>query len=236
VDPPELASHVFDSDLQGAGLMTDSMMEKPLLRGKLHLWAAALALLAGAWLLLRASTPTATIASLIYSLALVAMFAISALYHIPHWTKETRLRLRQLDHAAIFFLIAGTATPLFALCLTGESRSHALTLIWSGALVGILQTLFWIHAPKSLVAALYVGLGWLTTPYLKQMAPAVGSTGALLLVSGGIIYSLGALTYSVRRPNPVPHIFGYHEVFHALVIVAVICHYLAIYRVVANAA
>jgi len=209
---------------------------KPILRGKLHLWAAVLAVAASAGLILFCSTRIALISSVIYSFALVSMFSMSAFYHVPTWSKEMRTRLRRFDLAAIFLLIAGTATPLFTLCLSGQARNLALSFIWSGAILGILLSVFWTHAPKPLVATLYVGLGWLATPFVKQMAPQVGTTGVVLLVMGGMIYSLGALIYSVRRPDPIPHIFGFHEVFHALVIIAVICHYVAIFRVVAKQA
>lgn len=207
---------------------------KPLLRGKSHLLAAVFAVVASGWLITLCSTRVALVASVIYSIALVSMFSMSAFYHVPNWPKEMRARLRRIDLSAIYLLIAGTATPLFALCLSDQARVRALALIWSGAIAGILLAVFWTRAPKPLTAALCVGLGWMAAPFIVQMAPHIGTTGVVLLVMGGVFYSLGAVIYSIRRPDPIPHIFGFHEVFHVLVIIAVICHYMAIVRVVTN--
>lgn len=187
--------------------------------------------MAGTWLTLQATSWVALVSCMIYSASLVFLFAVSAYYHVPHWTEEKRRLLRRLDHSAIFVLIAGTATPLLSVGLHGNDRAFALTLIWAGALVGLLQSIFWINAPKVLVAGLCVVLGWVVTPYVRQLAPMLGSFGLTLIVSGGIVYSLGAVIYALKRPNPIPNVFGYHEVFHAMVILAAILHFMAIYKI-----
>jgi hemolysin III len=206
--------------------------EKPLLRGKLHLYASLIALSAGVWLIFQSTYFEATIASIIYSVSLTALFAISALYHVPNWPTHTRLWLKRLDHSAIFILIAGTATPIFEIGLTGTTRTQALTLIWTGAALGILQSIFWTRAPKAFVALICVALGWVGAPYVLSLGPWVGTKGLLLLVSGGVMYSIGALVYAIKKPNLKPGVFGYHELFHALVIVAAGLHYVFIYHVI----
>jgi hemolysin III len=206
--------------------------EKPLLRGKLHLYASFLALAGGIWLIFRSASLETALASVIYSVALTSLFVISALYHVPTWPTQTRLWLKRLDHSAIFILIAGTATPIFDAGLSGAMKSQALTLIWTGAALGILQSIFWTKAPKAFVALFCVGLGWIGSPYLLPLAPLVGTKGMWLLVSGGVMYSLGALVYALKMPNLKPGVFGYHELFHALVIVAAGLHYALIFEVV----
>jgi hemolysin III len=160
------------------------------------------------------------------------MFTVSALYHRPTWPPRARQWMRRLDHAAIFLLIAGTFTPFGLMALQGEQARTMLGLAWGGALLGILRTLFWVNAPKALNAALYFALGWAAAPYLSELRAAVGPGGLALLGLGCLAYSLGALIYVLRRPNPVPAVFGYHEIFHALVIVASVCHFTAVLGVV----
>jgi hemolysin III len=217
---------------QNDGSTHNAAGEKPLLRGKLHLYASFVALAGGIWLILRSASLETALASVIYSFALISLFAISAIYHVPTWPTQTRLWLKRLDHSAIFILIAGTATPIFDAGLSGSMKSQALTLIWTGAALGILQSVFWTKAPKAFVALLCVALGWLGAPYLLPLAPLVGTQGMWLLVSGGVMYSLGALVYALKRPNLKPGVFGYHELFHALVIVAAGLHYALIFNVI----
>jgi hemolysin III len=132
--------------------------------------------------------------------------------------------MRRLDHSAIFVLIAGTFTP-FCLLLPGSRAATALALTWGGAALGLAQSLFWVHAPKPIVALLCVVLGWSAIPLMGTIRAATGALGLGLLLAGGALYSLGALAYALRRPNPVPGVFGYHEVFHALVVLASVCHF-----------
>jgi hemolysin III len=205
---------------------------KPSLRGVSHHAAALVALGAGLVLVVLAPPGRATLASAIYSASLVMMFSVSALYHRPTWGPSARQWMKRLDHAAIFLLIAGTFTPFGLLALEGEEARGMLLMAWGGALLGILQTLFWVHAPKALKAVLYLALGWAVAPYLPALLEAMGPGGLALLAVGGIIYSGGALIYVLRRPNPLPAVFGYHEVFHVLVILASACHFTAVLDVV----
>ena len=163
-------------------------------------------------------------AVLIYTLSLATLFGVSAAYHRPTWQPRARQWMRRLDHAAIFVLIAGTYTPL---CL-GLPLAEASTLrafVWTGALLGVLQSMLWVTAPKPLIAVLYVALGWSIAPYVTTVYRAVGAAPLALILVGGVVYSAGAVVYAKKRPDPVPAVFGYHEVFHALVIVATLCLY-----------
>jgi hemolysin III len=209
---------------------------KPLLRGVSHQAAAFVALGAGAVLVALAPSAHARLAALVYGLSLVAMFGVSALYHRPTWQPAARARMRRLDHATIFLLIAGTFTPFAVLGLEGRETTTLLCIAWGGALLGLLQSLFWVHAPKPLTAALYLAMGWAISPYFGELRAALGTAPLLLLLAGGVAYSLGAGVYALRRPNPFPRTFGYHEVFHALVIVASVFHFIAVLGLVVRPA
>jgi hemolysin III len=204
---------------------------KPLLRGVSHEIAAAFALAGWVALIQAAPGPRAVIASAVYGLALFAQFSISALYHRPRWGTRARLVMRRLDHAAIFMLIAGTYTP-FCLLLPPETGGWLLPLVWIGALAGMVVSVAWPMAPKWLMAALTVGLGWAIVPTLPALGVAIGTSGLALLGAGGVAYTVGAVVYATRVPDPFPRVFGYHEVFHVLVIVAAILHYVAVSGVV----
>ncbi len=203
--------------------MSTASAAKPLLRGVSHQVAFFAAAVAAAWLAGVAKTPEAARASLVFGAALVALFGTSALYHRVNWSQKGRMRMRRLDHAAIFLLIAGGYTPLFALVPASHGGHAALLMIWVGAGLGIAKSLAWAHAPKWVTAILCVGLGWAVVGEVVDRAPVVGWTAIGMLVLSGSIYSLGALVYALKRPDPAPRVFGYHEVFHALVIVASAC-------------
>jgi hemolysin III len=203
-------------------------IEKPLMRGRFHEAAAFLSLGACLMLLDLCNNPSQFMATTIYSLSLVGLFACSAVYHRVQWQEKARAIMRRLDHAAIFLLIAGTMTPLFLMTLPPESGMKAIALIWIVASIGIIQAIFWISAPKWLAAVLYVGAGWLGFPYLSEMSLVIGSRGVALVLGGGILYTIGAVIYAVKRPDPWPRVFGYHEIFHLLVAVAAACHFILI--------
>jgi hemolysin III len=225
------SSHEEPRLAQVATSIAETLNQKPLLRGKLHFYAAFVAFGAGLWLISHASSPQAVTASIVYSVSLTSLFSISAFYHVPNWSVEARKWLKRLDHSAIFILIAGTATPIFEAGLSGPTRTQALTLIWTGAFLGVAQAVFWSKAPKALMAFFCVALGWIGSPYLLSLAPLVGTSGILLLVSGGLLYSLGALVYALRKPNLKPGVFGFHELFHAMVVVAAGLHYALIFKI-----
>jgi hemolysin III len=167
----------------------------------------------------------------VYGASLVTLFVVSAAYHRPTWAPRARSWMRRLDHSAIFLLIAGTYTPL-CLLLPPSTGLRLLAGVWAAAALGIVQSIVWVHAPKALVAAVYVALGWAALPVLPAMRAVLGTEAIALLAAGGAAYTIGAVVYAVRRPDPFPRVFGYHEVFHALVIVAAICHFAVVARAV----
>jgi hemolysin III len=197
---------------------------KPLLRGVSHQIAAGVAvagLVALVWL---APGPRARIAALVYGMSLVALFSVSALYHRPMWGARALLWMRRIDHSAIFLLIAGTFTPLCL--LLGDARAHTmLAVVWAGAGVGILRALLWPKAPRALATGMYLLLGWAALPLVPATYRALGPVPLALLAAGGLLYSVGAVIYTTRRPDPFPRVFGFHEIFHALVIAAAGLHY-----------
>jgi hemolysin III len=193
---------------------------KPSLRGVSHQFAVFFALAAAVALVLSAPAGAASLAVLAFGASLVTLFTVSALYHRGNWTETARLRMRRLDHSAIFILIAGGYTPLFTMVPSASGSHAALIAVWAGAGLGVLKSLAWPQAPKWLTALLAVGLGWLATGGVIERAHAIGPVATGLLVASGVVYSMGALVYAKKRPDPRPLVFGYHEVFHALVIVA----------------
>ena len=210
-------------------------LTKPKLRGVLHHSAAWLALGAGTMLVAMASTTRAAIAAAVYAVSLVVLFAVSAIYHRVQWSDRARAIMRRADHASIFVLIAGTYTPIAVLALGGEDGRRLLIQIWTGAAAGILLSLFWVKAPKALTAAVAVAVGWTIAPYIGEVRRLLG--GMLWLVlAGGIAYTLGAIIYAVRKPDPFPRVFGYHEVFHLLTVVGALLHFAVIVQIVRSAA
>jgi hemolysin III len=201
---------------------------KPRLRGVLHQYAFFVSLASGPLLVLLAATTRASVAAAIYAASVSAMFGVSALYHRVTWTPPARRRMRRLDHAMIFLLIAGTYTPVGLLVLHGTLAAVVLAVVWGGALAGIVLQLAWTGAPRWLGGAVYLALGWVAIVAMPQLFARLGVAGGLLIVVGGLVYSAGAAVYALRRPDPVPAVFGYHEVFHLLVIAGVAAHFLAI--------
>ncbi len=201
---------------------------KPRLRGVSHEYAFFVSLLAGAALILAAPSARAALAATVYALSLSALFGVSALYHRVTWSVPVRRWMRRLDHSMIFLLIAGTYTPFGLLALSDTLAVVVLTVVWSGALAGMALNLIWIDAPKWFSAMVYTSLGWVAIVALPQLVSQIGSTATGLLALGGVLYSAGAAVYGLRRPNPVPAVFGYHEVFHALVIAAAAAQYAVI--------
>jgi hemolysin III len=202
---------------------------RPRLRGVSHQWTFFLSLLAGAALIATAPDGEARLAATIYAVSVAALFGTSALYHRVTWpTQAARRWMRRLDHSMIFLLIAGTYTPFALLVLDGTLAVVILVVVWAGALGGIVLKLVWIDAPKPLVAVLYVTLGWVAVAASPQLVERLGVTSTALVAAGGLLYTAGAVVYARGRPDPVPAVFGYHEVFHALVIAAAALQYAAI--------
>jgi hemolysin III len=199
---------------------------KPRLRGVLHQWAFFVAVAAGAVLVLVAPEGRATLATAIYAVTVAGLFGVSAVYHRVDWASPgTRRWMRRLDHSMIFCVIAGTYTPFALLVLDGTLATAILIAVWGGALGGIVLNLVWIDAPKWLTAIVYVALGWVAVAAFPALFDELGTTPTLLVAVGGILYTLGAVVYATRRPDPSPAVFGYHEIFHALVIAAAAVQY-----------
>lgn len=194
---------------------------KPRLRGVFHQWACACSVPLGLVLVSVAGTARARIALSVYALSLIGLFAASAAYHRINWRSvSARDWMRRLDHSMIFVLIAGSYTPFAVLVLRGPLAIVILAAVWAGALLGVAFNLVWREAPRWLRAALYVMLGWVAVAALPQLGAAIGIAGMTLLGLGGVLYTAGAVIYALRRPDPVPAVFGYHELFHTLVIAA----------------
>lgn len=205
------------------------VIAKPRLRGVSHHVAFYIALCAGVALLLAADAHRIT-AIAIYVAALAGMLGVSASYHRVNWSPRLHDWWGRADHAMIFTFIAATYTPL---CLLGLDRStghHLLALVWIGAGLGIVRAFAWPDAPRTVTAALYVAVGWLVLAYFPDVYAAFDRTSLALVLAGGACYTLGAVVYATRRPDPSPAVFGYHEVFHALVLVACSCHFAAVAR------
>jgi hemolysin III len=199
---------------------------KPRLRGVLHQWAFAVSLLAGLGLVLEAGSPRARLAVAVYALSVAALFGTSALYHRVDWrTLRARRWMRRLDHTMIFVLIAGSYTPFALLVLHGTLGAVILIAVWSVALLGAVFKLVWIDAPGWLIAATYVAVGWGAVTTIPELTDRLGIAAVLALALGGVLYSVGAVIYARQRPDPAPTIFGYHELFHLLVILAAAMQY-----------
>lgn len=199
------------------------------MRGVLHQWAAVVATLAGATLILSAPSGTARWATIVYALSIVGLFTVSAVYHRVNWTSPIQRQwMRRLDHAMIFVMVAGTTTPIAAVMLDGSMRTIVLSVAWGMAGIGITIKLLWIGAPKWLSAAIYLAIGWAGMAVFPKLVGDLGPWPAVGLIGGGILYTVGAVIYATKKPDPLPKVFGYHEIFHALVIVAALAHFLVV--------
>jgi hemolysin III len=210
----------------------DPPKTKPRWRGVLHQIAFFVSLVAGPALVIATPGAGPRVAIAIYAASMTALFGVSALLHRRTWSPPGRRLMRRLDHSMIFFLIAGTYTAVAPLALHGAAAVVILLLVWLGGAVGVVIELFWLEAPKWVVAIPYVVVGWVAVGALPQLESALGAAGLALLVGGGLAYTVGAVVYGLRRPDPWPDLFGYHEVFHGLTIVAAAAHYVLIARYV----
>ena len=200
----------------------------PSLRGVLHAYAFWFALVSATALVALAPGPEARLASGIYGAGLCALFAISGLYHRWRWNPRWRPLLRRLDHSTIFLFIAASTTPIALLVLTGTLRTTVLLAVWLGAAAGIAMSAAWIDAPRGLVALSYIAVGCAAAAGLPQMLERLEALPLLLLGLGSVLYVTGAAVYATRRPDPWPRRFGFHEVFHSLVIAAAASHFIAL--------
>jgi hemolysin III len=201
--------------------------ERPKLRGVLHAVAFVASCVIG--LLFVAAAPAAHgLAAAAFAVSASFMLGTSALYHRVTWSPSRRLWMRRADHAGVFLLIAGTYTPVALISLHGAWRTSVLAVVWGGAVAATLTKMCWVRAPKWVSVAIGIALGWVGVVALPQLARSEGVVPILLLAAGGLAYTAGAIVYARRRPDPLPRVFGYHELFHALTIVALACQYVAI--------
>jgi hemolysin III len=205
----------------------EQLVLRPTWRGWLHLWAFATSIVTGIVLVSVASG--ARIPTAVYATAVSLLFGTSALYHRVSWSRRMHQVMKRLDHSMIFVLIAGTYTPLAVLVLPRHTARVLLAVVWSGALLGIAARMLWLHSPRWLYVPLYVGLGCVAVFLVPQLVHFGGITTFVLVAAGGAAYIGGAVVYALRRPDPLPRVFGYHEIFHACTLVAAICHYIAVY-------
>ncbi|MGP9694117.1 PAQR family membrane homeostasis protein TrhA [Brachybacterium sp. AOP25-B2-12] len=205
-----------------------STLPKPRLRGVIHLIAFPTALVAGLLLVAIGPDLPTRLACVVFAVTACSLFGVSATYHRGTWKPRLAITLRRMDHANIFLVIAGTYTPLAVALLEPASARTLLIIAWSGAAVGVAFRLFWTGAPRWLYTPAYVALGWVAVLYMPQFLAGGGWGVVTLIVAGGILYTLGAVVYGLKRPNPSPSWFGFHEIFHAFTVAGFTCHLVAV--------
>ena len=215
-------------NVAGDGALGDDPVVKPLLRGVLHEAAFVVAIIVAPLLLLSADAGRPRLAAAVFASSVAACFGVSALYHRITWAPHVRRWMRRADHAGVYLLIAGTYTPVSLLVLDRAWGRVILVIVWAGALAAILLKFLWVDGPKWVAAAVGLALGWVAVVALPQLADRLQPSALTLLIAGGLLYTVGAIVYARRKPDPVPAVFGYHEVFHALTIAAAACQYVAI--------
>ena len=201
---------------------------KPRMRGWLHAASAPLTLAAGVVLIILSPNAATRVGSSIFAASALVLFTVSAVYHRGTWSPRTWRFLRRFDHANIFLLIAGSYTPFTLLLLEGRDRTVLLTVVWVGAGLGVLFRIFWSDAPRWLYTPIYIALGWAAVFFFGDFVESAEATVLTLMVLGGLLYTAGALVYGLKRPNPSPTWFGFHEVFHTLTIAAFVSHYVGV--------
>jgi hemolysin III len=208
----------------------DAMVQglKPHLRGWLHAGTFPLAVAAGIVLVALSDGTRQTVANAVYGTSAALLFGISALYHRGTWSPAAEKRLKRLDHSNIFLIIAGTYTPFSVILLDGRGGTTLLWIVWAAALGGIAFRVLWVGAPRWLYTPVYIGLGWVAVFYLGDIMSTGGAAVVSLLAVGGVLYSAGGVVYALKRPNPSPRWFGFHEVFHAMTLGAYVVHYIAV--------
>lgn len=208
---------------------------KPRLRGWLHAYAAAISIASGVALVavaaaMRGGPAGSTTA--IYAATVTLLFGTSALYHRINWGPRGHALMKRLDHSMIFVFIAGTYTPIAVLTLPRSSAAAVLIAVWTGAIFGVLLQSVWPSAPAWLSVPCYIALGWVAVFVMPQLLHNAGVAALVLIAAGGVVYTIGGIVYGLKRPNPLPDVFGFHEVFHLCTLVAAVCHYVAIWLAV----
>jgi hemolysin III len=208
--------------------VNEAPKQRPLLRGWLHLLALCVVAVAGPLLVAAGHGSSERAALIVYVVALALLFGVSALFHRVRWGPAGRRRMRRADHSTIFIGIAGTYTAIAGLALTGGAQVAILAIVWVGAIGGITLRQLWLDAPKWAVAVPYVVVGWCAVLVLPQLLDSLGTAGVLLLVAGGLAYTAGAIVYALKKPDPVPEVFGYHEVFHLCTVIGASLQFLVV--------
>jgi hemolysin III len=223
--PGAIVDHVSDvGDAVGSAVAA----VKPRLRGWLHAGTFPLAVAAGIVLISLAPTTAGRVSAAVFTVTAALLFGTSAVYHRGTWSPRAQRLLKRLDHSNIFLIIAGTYTPFAAMLLpTGRARV-LLLIVWGGAVGGVLFRVLWVGAPRWLYTPVYVALGWVAVIYLPDFLRRGGVALLTLIVVGGLLYTVGAVVYGIKRPNPSPRWFGFHEIFHACTVAAFVVHYIAV--------
>ncbi|PWB97228.1 PAQR family membrane homeostasis protein TrhA [Salinibacterium hongtaonis] len=229
--------NVDEPDLPNIPVLEDDLEQhdevKPTWRGWIHAATFPLTIILGIVLLVFADGTAAKMSSAVFIASSMLLFGISALYHRFNWSDRTKMLLKRFDHANIFLLIAGSYTPITVLALPEDKAVLLLSLVWGGALIGIGFRVFWIGAPRWLYVPLYVVLGWAAVMFMGDFF-AADATMMTLIIVGGLCYTVGAVAYGTKRPNPIPGVFGFHEIFHSLTLIAFLCHWAAIFIIATN--
>ena len=227
-DPPDRHEATLGDEVR-EGVADLAAAVKPLLRGWIHLGMAPLALVAGVVLVLASPTDAARVSTAVFALTSVMLFGTSAVYHRGTWSPRVDGVLRRLDHSNIFLIIAGTYTPLAVLLLSPSTARLLLWVVWVGAVLGLTGRVLWLGASRWLYTPIYVALGSVALGLLPQFNGSGGTDVVALVVGGGVAYIAGAVVYAMKRPNPSPRWFGFHEVFHVLTVIGFGCHYAAVW-------
>jgi hemolysin III len=242
--PIDRATDVRDVVTDARGAVSDAVTDvvqsisttvgnlKPRLRGWIHAVTAPLALAAAIVLVVLAPPVAGKVASAVFGVSAVLLFGTSAVYHRGRWSAKVAAMLRRLDHSNIFLIIAGTYTPLAVMLLPQATATVLLSIVWGGATVGLLARVLWMGAPRWVYVPVYVALGWVAVAYMSQFWASGGPAVVWLVMSGGLAYTLGAVVYGTKFPDPSPRWFGFHEIFHALTVAGFACHTVAIFLAV----
>ena len=226
--------HLYCEFRSGRGWRIDDsqVATKPKLRGWLHAGMFPVAVISGVILVTTALTQEGRISSAVFVATAVVLFGTSALFHRGSWSSRVHGLLRRMDHSNIYLIIAGSYTPFAVMALPSDKGRLLLWIVWTGALAGVAFRVLWVGAPRWLYTGLYVVIGWVAIFFLPDLVEGGGVAAVVLVVLGGVLYSLGAVVYGLKRPDPSPDWFGFHEVFHALTIAAFTAHYVAVWLVV----
>ncbi|QAY63437.1 hemolysin III family protein [Xylanimonas allomyrinae] len=230
-DPLDVARNAVSQTVQTVGTSVSTAVAhvKPRLRGWIHAVTAPLALAAGIVLVVLSPPVAGRVAATVFMVTSLSLFGTSAVYHRGTWSTKVAAVLRRMDHSNIFLIIAGTYTPLAVLLLPSRTATVLLALVWGGSAVGLLARVFWMSAPRWVYVPVYVALGWVAVAYMGQFWASGGPAVVWLIIAGGIAYTLGAVIYGTKFPNPSPRWFGFHEIFHALTVAGFTCHTIAIF-------